>query len=63
MARRRPNPPVAKAVTFRPDPEATGYGTVDCNWEDEPRDTLISLDAARKFAEGWKATFNTEALW
>jgi hypothetical protein len=63
MARRRPNPAVAKAVNFRPDPEAIGYGTVDCSWEDEPRDTLISVDAARKVAEGWKAEFKVEALW
>jgi hypothetical protein len=51
----------AKSVTFRPD--GNGYGTVTCSWEDEPRKQAISLEAAEKFAEGWKAEFTVEAAW
>ncbi len=60
MTRRR-KPPANKAVTFNPTED--GYGTLDCIWEDEPRDTGISLEAARKFAEAWKAEFTVKAAW
>jgi hypothetical protein len=49
-------------VTFRPDP-GTGYGTVDCNWEDKPRKVPIAEWAAQNFADGWKAELRIEAPW
>jgi len=59
--RRRKSPLDPKSVTFYPDPD--GYGVVACSWEAERRKTRITLDAARKLAEGWKATFSVEAPW
>lgn len=61
---RRPKPTANNTVTFRPDPDSGGrYGTLDCSWEEKPRKTAISREAAQRFAEGWKAEFKVKAAW
>jgi hypothetical protein len=50
-----------KVVTFKPHRDGR-YGDVVCSWEDEPRDTPITREAAEKFAEGWKAEFVVKEL-
>lgn len=63
MNRRRARLAKPKVVTFCPDPDRDGVGTVSCSWEERPRKQPITPAAARKFAEGWKATFKMKARW
>jgi hypothetical protein len=56
--RRRFDDPLV--VTFTPE---GAYGTMTCSWEEEPRKVQVTEDAARKFAEGWKAEFAVKGEW
>ncbi len=53
--------PDVRVVTFRP--LGNGYGTVECNWEDEARKGPIAESSVQKFAEGWHAKLKIAGKW
>lgn len=49
------------SVTFTPDGD--GSGVISCSWEEEPRRTRITREAAEGVAYGFGVLFKVEASW